>query len=342
MSTAHIIIHPKSHSVRNAHWRRTPTEAPAAKISKQVVESSQIETSPVVVDVEESSRPNEPRGESYSQEKSATLPIAEDTHTRTTRPSAIIPSSTKPYQTGIQVPSQSRITDGFPYPPGLAAYEILEEDWNKFTAHLASLISPQRKKKKKKTPIRMVFSFGGRGGKSEKLDYQKSLSKVFEYVRASQNNLFRPKGLLMRVDIPEEGLGMEFMDLYHEGHVDHLSNTWGIEAGEANSGPIDFTGEEVVAYAKVAVTPLQPTKAQIKANKVQTKASRVQDKTLEKVRKQQLKALGHLNSAQKKMSQRIRIVIEPITVLGNAERSERNGWIAWIRHCDNYGSQLTN
>jgi hypothetical protein len=266
----------------------------------------------------------------------------EDTHTRTTRPSAIIPSSTKPYQTGIQVPSQSRITDGFPYPPGLAAYEILEEDWNKFTAHLASLISPQRKKKKKKTPIRMVFSFGGRGGKSEKLDYQKSLSKVFEYVRASQNNLFRPKGLLMRVDIPGEGLGMEFMDLYHEGHVDHLSNTWGIEAGEANYGPIDFTGEEVVAYAKVAVTPLQPTKAQIKANKVQTKASRVQDKTLEKVRKQQLKALGHLNSAQKKMSQRIRIVIEPITVLGNAERSERNGWIAWIRHCDNYGSQLTN
>lgn len=320
----------------------TPLEAPAAKISKQVVESSQIETSPVVVDVEESSRPNEPLGESYSQERSATLPIAEDTHTRTTRPSAIIPSSTKPYQTGIQVPSQGRITDGFPYPPGLAAYEILEEDWNKFTAHLASLISPQRKKKKKKSPIRMVLPFGGRGGKSEKLDFQKSLSKVFEYVRASQNNLFRPKGLLMRVDIPEEGLGMEFMDLYHEGHVDHLSDTWGIEAREANSGPIDFTGEEVVAHAKVAATPPQPNKAQIKASKVQAKASRVQDKTLEKARKQQLKALGHLNNAQKKMSQRIRIVIEPITVLDNVERSEKNGWTPWIRHCDNYGSQLTN
>ncbi|OBT72684.1 hypothetical protein VF21_08550 [Pseudogymnoascus sp. 05NY08] len=320
-----------------------PSEAPAAKISKQVVESSEIETSPVVADVEERSRPNEPLGEAYAQEKSIGLPITEDIHTKITRPSAIIPSSAaKPYQTGIQVPSQSRITDGFPYPPGLAAYEILEEDWNKFTAYLTSLISPQRKKKKKKTPIRMVLPFSGRGGRSEKLDYQKSLSKVFEYVRASQNNLFRPKGLLMRVDIPEEGLGMEFMDLYHEGHVDHLSNTWGIEAREANSGPIDFTGEEVAAHAKVAGTPLQPDKAQIKANKVQAKANRVQDKTLEKARKQQLKALGHLNSAQKKMSQRIRIVIEPVTVLDNVERSEKNGWTAWIRHCDNYGSQLTN
>ncbi|OBT83670.1 hypothetical protein VE02_07648 [Pseudogymnoascus sp. 03VT05] len=321
----------------------TPLEAPAAKISKQAVKSSEIETSPVVADVEENFRPNEYLGEAYAQENSVALPITEDIHTRITRPSAIIPlSATKPYQTGIQVPSQSRITDGFPYPPGLAAYEILEEDWNKFTAHLASLISPQRKKKKKKTPIRLVLPFSGRSGKSEKLDFQKSLSKVFEYVRASQNNLFRPKGLLMRVDIPEEGLGMEFMDLYHEGHVDHLSNTWGIEAREANSGPIDFIGEEVVAHAKVAGTPLQPNKAEIKANKVQTKASRVQDKTLEKARKQQLKALGHLNSAQKKMSQRIRIVIEPITVLDNVERSEKNGWTAWIRHCDNYGSQLTN
>ncbi|OAF56892.2 hypothetical protein VC83_07096 [Pseudogymnoascus destructans] len=319
-----------------------PSEAPTAKVSKQVVESSEIETSPVVADIEESSHPNEPLGGSYSQKKSAALPITEDIHTRTTLLSAIVPSSAaKPYQTGIQVPSQSRVADGFPYPPGLAAYEILEEDWNKFTAHLASLISPQRNKKKKKTPIRLVLTFGGRGAKSEKLDFQKSHSKVFEYVRASQNNLFRPKGLLVRVDIPEEGVGMEFMDLYHGGHVDHLSDTWGLEARVANAGPvadgegIDATAEEVAAHSKVSRTALQPNKAQTKANKAQ-------DTTLEKARKQQLKALGHLNSARKKMSQRIRIVIEPVTVLGNVERSEKNGWIAWIRHCDNYGSQLTN
>lgn len=326
-----------------------PSETPVAKIPKRVAESSEIEISSVVADVEEGSRPNEPAEDAYAQDKSVALPISENIHTRTTRLLAITPSFTaKPYQTGIQVPSRGRVADGFPYPPGLAAYEILEEDWNKFTAYLTSLITPQRKKKKKKTPIRLVLPFGGRGGKSEKLDFQKSLSKVFEYVRASQNNLFRPKGLLMRVDIPEEGVGMEFMDLYHGGHVDRLSDTWGIEARVANAEPvadgeeIDTTAEDVAAHSKVSRTALQPSKAQTKANKVQTKANRAQDKTLEKARKQQLKALGHLNNAQKKMSQRIRIVIEPVTVLGNVERSDKNGWTAWIRHCDNYGSQLTN
>lgn len=332
------------------------SEAPAAKISDQVVESSESKTSPVVADVEENSSPIEPLGKDYAQEQSAALPSTEDRNARIMRLSAIIPlAAGKPYQTGIQVPSQVRIADGFPYPPGLAAYEILEEDWNKFTAHLTSLIGPPGKRKKK-TPIRLVLPFGAR---DEKPDFQKSLSRAFEYVRASQNNLFRPKGLLMRVDIPGEGVGMEFMDLYHEGHV--LSNTRGTEASDANTAPaadgeeIDATSEEVVAQANVAEMQLQPNKArdkinkaqvkinkaQDKANKAQDKINRAQEKTLENPGKQQRRALGHLNSAQKKMSKRIRIVMEPITVLDNAQRSEKNGWTAWIRHCDNYGSQLT-
>lgn len=332
------------------------SEAPAAKISDQVVESSESKTSPIVADVEEDSGPIEPLGKDYAQERSAALPRTEDRNARIMRLSAIISlSAGKPYQTGIQVPSQVRIADGFPYPPGLAAYEILEEDWNKFTAHLTSLIGPPGKRKKK-TPIRLVLPFGAR---DEKLDFQKSLSRAFEYVRASQNNLFRPKGLLMRVDVPGEGVDMKFMDLYHEGQV--LSNTRGTEASDANAAPaadgeeIDATGEEIVAQANVAETPLQRNKArdkinkaqdkidkaQDKVNKAQDKINRVQEETLENPGKQQRRALGHLNSAQKKMSKRIRIVIEPITVLDNAQRSEKNGWAAWIRHCDNYGSQLT-
>ncbi|KFZ01229.1 hypothetical protein V500_00848 [Pseudogymnoascus sp. VKM F-4518 (FW-2643)] len=321
---------------------RPSSEAPAAKISDQVVESSESKTSPVVADVEENSGPIEPLGKDYAQERSAALPRTEDRNARIMRLSAIIPlSARKPYQTGIQVPSQVRIADGFPYPPGLAAYEILEEDWNKFTAHLTSLIGPPGKRKKK-TPIRLVLPFGAR---DEKLDFQKSLSRAFEYVRASQNNLFRPKGLLMRVDVPGEGVGMKFMDLYHEGQV--LSNTRGTEASDANTAPvadgeeIDATAEEVVAQANVAETLLHRNKARDKINKAQDKINRVQEKTLENPGKQQRRALDHLNSAQKKMSKRIRIVIEPITVLDSAQRSEKNGWTAWIRHCDNYGSQLT-
>lgn len=298
-------------------------EEPAAEVSDQAVESSESETSPAVANVEENYGPTEPLGE-------AALPSTED-KAKATRHSAVIPSSaTKPYQTGIQVPSQIRIADGFPYPPGLAAYDILEEDWNKFTTHLITLISPHSKWVKN-IPIRLVPPFGVR---DEKLDFQKSLSKVFEYVRASQNKLFRPKGLLMRVDIPGEGVGMESMDLYHRSHVDHLSNTAGALASETNAAPtadgeeIDTTTEEAVAHGNVAQTPLYPNRAR--------------DKTLENARKKQQRTLGHLNSAQDKMSKRIRIVMEPVTVLDNPERSEKNGWNAWIRHCDNYGSQLSN
>ncbi|KFY62642.1 hypothetical protein V496_04472 [Pseudogymnoascus sp. VKM F-4515 (FW-2607)] len=337
-----------------------PLEAPASKISDQLVESLESKTSPTVPDVEENSGPIDPLGQTHAQERPATLPVTEDRNARIMRLAAIIPPPAgKPYQTGIQVPSQDRLADGFPYPPGLATYEILEADWNKFTAHLVSLIDPPSKKKKK-TPIRMVLPFGGGGGGGGggKVDFQKSLSKVFEFVRASQNSLFRPKGLLVRVDIPEEGAGMEFMDLYHEGNV--LSNAQGAESSNANAAPgadgkeVNATAEEIIADANVAETPLQPSKAdkiskaqvkfnktQDKINKAQKKIDKAKDKTLGKVSKQERRVLGHLDSAQKKMSNRIRIVIEPITVLDNAERSEKNGWTAWIRHCDNYGSQLT-
>lgn len=331
-----------------------PSVAPADKISDQLVESLESKTSPAVADVEENSGSIDPLGQTHAQERPATLPVTEDRNARIMRLAAIIPPPAgKPYETGIQVPSQDRLADGFPYPPGLATYEILEDDWNKFTAHLVSLIdSPS--KKKKKSPIRMVLPFGGGG----KVDFQKSLSKVFEFVRASQNSLFRPKGLLVRVDIPDEGAGMEFMDLYHEGNV--LSNAQGAETSNANAAPaadgkeVNATAEEIIADANVAETPLQPgkadkiSKAQVKFNKTQDKINKAQkkidkakDKTLGKVSKQERRVLGHLDSAQKKMSTRIRIVIEPITVLDNAERSEKNGWTAWIRHCDNYGSQLT-
>ncbi|KFY26069.1 hypothetical protein V493_04278 [Pseudogymnoascus sp. VKM F-4281 (FW-2241)] len=328
-----------------------PSEAPAAKISNEVAESSKSETSPVVADVEGNSGPVEP---------------FEDSSARTTRRLAISPlSAGKPYRTGIQVPSQVRVTDGFPYPPGLTAYEILEEDWNNFTAHLTSLISPHGKRKKN-SPIRLVPPFRVRG---EKVDFDNLRSKVFEYVRTSQNNLFLPKGLLMRVDVPGEGVGMEFMDLYHERHVDNLSHTRGTEASEANAAPtadggvINIAVKDVVVQASVAETSLQHkktqdmmnkaqdkmkkvqykiNKAQDKINKTRDKTSRVKDKTIEKARKQEERVLGHLNIAKKKISKRIRIVIEPVTVLENAERSEKNGWTSWVRHCDNYGSQLTD
>lgn len=330
-----------------------PSEPPAAKISSQIIESPESETSPVVAAIGEISGSIGPLREAHVQGQSTTVPGAEADSTRTTRLSAIVPStSRKPYQSGIQIPSQARITNGFHYPPGLAAYEILEEDWNEFIAHLTSLIGHPEKKKKKKGPIRRVLPFGG-GAHYEELDFQKSLSKTFEYVRASQNNIFRPKGLLMRVDIPGEGVGMESMDLYHGKHIDHISDTWGTAAIEANAvlvadaEEIDDTVKGVVTQASYAGNSQQPNKGQVKigkakdkVNKAQYKINRAEDKTLEKTIKQQQRALSHLGSIQKKMSKRIRIVIEPVTVLDNAERSEKNGWTAWIRHCDNYGSQL--
>ncbi|KFY06728.1 hypothetical protein V492_07806 [Pseudogymnoascus sp. VKM F-4246] len=331
-----------------------PSEEPSANVFNRIIESSERETSPVVADVEEDSGLVESSREAHAQEQPTALPITEDSDARVPRHSAIIQSPAgKPYHTGIQVPSQVRITDGFPYPPGLADYGILEEDWDKFTAQLTSLIGPQRKKKKK-SPMRRVLPFGSKG-KKEEFNFQKSLSQTFEYVRESQNNLFRPKGLLMRVDIPEEGVGMEFMDLYHGKHVDHLSKTWESEARVANAVPaaddngIDVTGGGVAAQVNVTERPLPVNRAQLKVDKVQHKIDKAQhkikraeDKTLEKARKLELRALSHLDSAKKKMSKRIRIVLEPVTVLDNTERSEQNGWNAWIRHCDNYGSQLTN
>ena len=72
----------------------------------------------------------------------------------------------------------------------------------------------------------------------------------------------------MRVDVPGDGVGMEFMDLYHRGHVDHLLNMPRTKASKINTvAPVvneetDAATGTVIAQGNLAEQPLQSDKVQ--------------------------------------------------------------------------------
>jgi hypothetical protein len=137
-------------------------------------------------------------------------------------------------QRGLQVPTKSRlITSGFTFPEILSQCDISEEQWSSFTQELT--------KEAEMTPVQwtttvgkgfgtfvvggIFFGFLGvipaaiAGHKVRQSNEEKNFSiarqrNVLQEILNRWNEaVFKPKGLLIRVDLPNEAIDMAAMDL---------------------------------------------------------------------------------------------------------------------------------
>jgi Domain of unknown function (DUF4646) len=158
-----------------------------------------------------------------------------------TSESAIIPicdlpgyASESALRRGLQVPTRSRlITSGFTFPEILSQCDITEEQWSNFTQELT--------KEAEMTPVQwtttvgkgfgtffvggIFFGFLGvipaaiAGYKVRQSNEEKNFSiarqkNVLQEILNRWNEaVFKPKGLLIRVDLPNEAMDMATMDL---------------------------------------------------------------------------------------------------------------------------------
>jgi hypothetical protein len=137
-------------------------------------------------------------------------------------------------QRGLQIPTKSRlITSGFTFPEILSQCGISEEQWSTFTQELT--------KEAEMTPVQwtttvgkgigtfvvggIFFGFLGvvpaaiAGRKVRQSNEEKNFSMarqknvLQEILNRWNEAVFKPKGLLIRVDLPNEAIDMETMDL---------------------------------------------------------------------------------------------------------------------------------
>lgn len=138
-----------------------------------------------------------------------------------------IDNSVEPYPNGLQVPSRQLFTNGFRYPPGLAYHGITPKDWEEFCKKLSCHINPHRTWWRTLILIYVFFPLGiGLAYPfkvwGEQQDFENSRDFIACKIKEAEDELFRPKGLLLRLDGPGEERGMRYMDLWHGRHVDRL------------------------------------------------------------------------------------------------------------------------
>jgi hypothetical protein len=210
------------------------------------------------------------------------------------------------YPFGLQIPSRRLVSDGFRYPPGLLYYGISEAEWYAFTKYLVSHINPHKSAFYTTLLVHFFWPLGVILAYPFKLwgereDFQKSVMLVFEKIVDFDEKLFRPKGLVMRLDLPYDDLSMEYMDLIHRTHLDHL--------------PVLYEGD-------------------LMADGPEKTSPDGLDGSKDMHHKENKRSLKHLKNAKNKMAKRPRIVIEPIEVLGDPAKMDRNGWTAWFNRLE--------
>lgn len=156
---------------------------------------------------------------------------------------------------------------GFPYPKELAPFGISKEDWAIFCAKLA--------------------------GPLAKRNIAYAIEEVLDICAEEDVKFFRPKGFIMRLDMPgEEHYGLDIMDIYHAqlGRV-HTDNF-------TTSPPIskEYSG---------AIKHKHNTRERSKDRK-------------------------HLESLRKKAFKSTRLLLDPIVVLKDAHLATQRGWARWI------------
>ncbi|KAH9214045.1 hypothetical protein DL95DRAFT_462491 [Leptodontidium sp. 2 PMI_412] len=174
---------------------------------------------------------------------------------------------------GIQIMAKNTNTleGGFPYPKELAPFGITKQDWSIFCHKLTEPLA------------------------SKKIAY--AVEKILDICAEEDVKFFRPKGFIMRLDMPgEEQYGLDIMDMYHSqlGSI-HTDN---------------FTS--------------RPPQAKEYSGAIKHK-HHIRERSKDR---------KHLESLRDKAFRSTRLMLDPIIVLRDPELAARRGWARWIIACN--------
>jgi hypothetical protein len=212
---------------------------------------------------------------------------------------------------GLQVLAfdTDNLTTGFPYPPVLAKFHIPPEDWDYF---LETIFTPLHN--------------------TEPNTLAKNIEAILDNVAEQDIALFRPKGLIMRMDMPgEQKFGLDFMDLYHSWvpmcHRGHESNYHRDQTSKRRSR----------AYKRGHVDNLSGANTSIayhKGFRNLEKTEIMKNTELGAIRFNFHASTHHLCRIRREMYEGTRIVLDVLTVLDDPETAYRRGWTNWIKQCE--------
>jgi len=175
---------------------------------------------------------------------------------------------------------------GFPYPRALMMmYNITEHDWNSLCEAIHDVVRPYTTD---------APWFGGVKTHGEVgADIPELIDLVLDTVSKWDASFFRPKGLIMRLDMPGEArFGLTTMDIYHKtlGKLGHIDNCQGI----------------------------------LSHNTVKFEKGRTRRSTIK---------FRHLRKLLESTYSSTRLVFDEISVLRDTETAYERGWMVWNASC---------
>jgi hypothetical protein len=197
----------------------------------------------------------------------------------------------------------------FPYPRALANCDISLSDWERIGGEIIGKFEP---------------CGGGRFHYPQMSNFEintvaKNIESVLDNVAELDVTFFRPRGLIMRMDMPgEQKFGLDDMDLYFgssslvENHPIHSMRGFGGETADSRycqNWPWNICAE-CIRSPKYFYCVLSGKSYPL------TRSNRC-----------------HLAAVRRRFFEGTRIVIESLTVLQDSEKAHKHGWIHWIQQC---------
>ena len=179
----------------------------------------------------------------------------------------------------------------------------------------------------------------------EQHDFNASVEHIMRRVEDADAEIFRPKGLLLRLDKPGEVRGMAYMDMYHRHHIDRLpramlgkDKVMGVtgERGEGMGGGAWPQELRVAAKRAEEAEERSILLRELEGREVAREVGRHKAADGNKIarkarRKPRRRSVRHVLRARNRMAKRPRLVIESVGVLNDERGAERHGWGVWYR-----------
>lgn len=191
---------------------------------------------------------------------------------------------------------------------------------------------------------------------AEQHDFNASMEHVMRRVEDADAEIFRPKGLLLRMDRPGEVKGMSYMDMYHRHHVDRLPRA--MKVVKNTSGPRTEFPQDLRSAAKRAEEAEERSLLlhelegrEIKREKGKhghkesagkriirrcSKRRKARRPGMREKSRKKKRSINHIQRAKERMSHRPRLVIERVEVLDDERLAEKHGWGIWFRRMDRH------
>jgi hypothetical protein len=212
---------------------------------------------------------------------------------------------------GMQILAEDTedLEKGFPYPLALAKCDISLSDWTRFGDAIIGKFDHCK---------------GGQYHHPHMYDFRihtiaKHIEFVLDNVAEQDITFFRPRGLIMRLDMPgEQNFGLDFMDLYSGSVVrlDHPVHNLSM----AQPSLFIYPSDDNVRQAILEDHKKLPMRPCLHCRRVAWEAGFLAIKP-------------HYRDIRQKFFEGTRIVIDPITVLNNPKKAYKRGWTNWIQQC---------